>query len=307
MRTFQSTTADNTTDLVNYWGSLSQNTSPSNLTLGKGMINDAHQYLLQKYFFNETSFTIPTVSGQQEYDFPYNYSILKDLTVTVGQLRWTPQVILTREQWDQVNLLPYTSDIPQYFFIYAGKVQIFPIPSTTGNTITFNYKFRVPNISIPDYATGTAAVINGLRTVTGTGTSWMTPFVQLAGSVFSRNIWINFPYPNGDGNWYQVLSIESATSLTLASPYQGATATLIPFRMGQTPALLEDFQDLLVYRPLTIYFATIQPNEVKLAEFTKLYNDGIEAMDNYVGEKVINVNLGLNPLPTNPNLFLYKQ
>jgi hypothetical protein len=311
MRTFQSTilsgdTEVRPTDLVNYYCDLSQNNSQKNINLAKSMIVDAHRYLLQKYYFNETSFSIQTVSGQQGYKFPYNYSTLKDLTITVGQLRWVPEVILTREQWDQVNFLPYTSDIPQYIFIYNGEVQIFPIPSTTGNTITFNYKFRVPDLSLADYSTGTAAVTNGSTTVTGTGTSWLTPFLQTAGSVFARNIWMQFKYPNGDGNWYQVLSIESGTSLTLAAAYQGPTATAINFVMGQTPAILEDFQDLLVYRPLTIYFSTIQKDPVKLEEFQGLYDKGIEAMDNYVGEKVLDVDLGLNPQPTNPNLFIYK-
>ncbi len=117
---------------------------------------------------------------------------------------------------------------------------------------------------------------------------------------------MQFPYPGGDGNWYQVLSIESATSLTLASAYQGQTTAATTFRLGQTPAILEDFHDLLVYRPLTIYFSTIQSNPQKFEEYTKLYDDGIQMLDNYAGEKVVNVDLGGRPQPINPNLFIYK-
>lgn len=306
MRSFQSTNINTPTDLVHYWGSLTQNTSQENLTLGKTMIQDAYRYLLQKYYFNETSYSIQTVSNQQKYKFPYNYSILKDLTITVGQLRFTPKVILTREQWDNVNFLPYTADIPQYIFIYDGNVEIFPIPSTTGNTITFNYKFRVPDLSMQDYSTGTVNVTNGSPTVTGTSMTWITNYLPSAGSVLKMNLWIRLPRPKGDNEWYQVLSIDSETSLTLVQPYQGITTTNAPYTIGQMPVILEDFHDLLVYRPLTIYFSTIQPNPAKQSEFQSKYNDGIEMMDNYVGEKVLNVNLSVTPQPINPNLFIYK-
>jgi len=306
MRSFQSINIDTPTDLVHYWGSLTQNTSQENLTLGKTMIQDSYRYLLQKYYFNETSYSIQTVSNQQKYKFPYNYSILKDLTITVGQLRFTPKVILTREQWDETNFLPYTSDIPQYIFIYDGNVEIFPIPSTTGNTITFNYKFRVPDLSMQDYSTGTVNVTNGSSTVTGTSMTWITNYLPSAGAVVKMNLWIRLPRPKGDNEWYQVASIDSETSLTLVQPYQGISTTNAPYSIGQMPIILEDFHDLIVYRPLTIYFSTIQPNPSKQAEFQSKYNDGIESMDNYVGEKVLNVNLSLNPQPINPNLFIYK-
>lgn len=306
MRSFNTNDLTKTTDLVQYFGSLSQNTKSDNIELGKGMIQDAYKYLLQKYYFNETSYTITTVSGQQAYKFPFNYSILKDLTITVGQLKWTPNVILTRQQWDEVNFLPYSSDIPQYIFIYNNQVEIFPIPSTTGNTITFNYKFRVPDLSLNDYSTGTLSFTNNSTTVTGSGTAWLTTYLPAAGSVLAMNLWVRVPIPKGDNNWYQILSIESDTSMTLAQPYQGGSTSGASYTIGQMPIILEDFQDLLVYRPLTIYFSTIQPNKDKLTKFEDLLAEGIAAMDNYVGEKVLSVDLGVTPQPTNPNLFLYK-
>lgn len=307
MRSFS--TSDVTTNpesLLGYYLSTTQNTSPENIALGKTLINDENRNILQKYFFNETSYTISTVSGQQGYVFPYNYSILKDITVTVGQLRWTPNIILTRTQWDQVNLLPYTSDIPQYFFIYDNKIEIFPIPSTTGNTITFNYKFRVPELSLIDYKDGTANFENGSRIVKGNGTLWQNNYLPGPGSVLNINLWIRPPYPAGDNNWYQVLSIESDSSLTLVSPYQGQSVSSASYSIGQMPVLLEDFHDLLVFKALTTYFSTIQQNATKHDNFEERYNMGIKKMDNYVGEKVVNVDLGTTPQPINPNLFIYK-
>lgn len=283
--------------------SLSTNTSSANDTLGGQLINDAHKYLLQKYFFNESSYSISTVSQQQTYDLPYNYSKLKTLTITVGNLRWNPKEIFTRQEWDDLNVFPYYSDIPNNFFIYNNKINIWPIPSTTGNTIGFNYKIRVPDLSLSDYSTGTVTATNGSTTITGNLTSWLTAFSPTASNVRNVNLWIRLPLPSGDGNWYQIQSINSATQLTLVQSYQGTTVAGASYTIGQMPLLLEDFQDLLTYRPLMIYYSSVQPNEKKYLEFKTLYEDGIKLADEYVGTKALNVNLSSNFNSINPNLF----
>lgn len=158
MRSFQSSASPTgaPTDLVNYYGALSQNTKADNLALGGTMINDEHKKLLQDYFFNEKSFSITTVAGQEAYPLPYNYSKLKTGTLTIGNLRWNPREILSRRDWDDLKtIVNYQSDIPNNFFIYNGMFNLWPVPSSTGNTITFNYKIRVPDLSFVDYVTGT--------------------------------------------------------------------------------------------------------------------------------------------------------
>lgn len=296
------------TTLSNYYVSLSQNSSTENVTLGKQMINDAHRYLLQKYFNNENTYLDATVANQQGYNVPPNYSKMKDVTITLGAngLKYTPKEVLTRIEWDNINMLPYTSDIPYYYFIYNNVVNIFPIPSSTGNVITFNYKIRVPDLTLDDYSTGTVSVTNDGTTVTGSGTSWLSQFLPSAGSVINESLWIKFNYPNGDGNWYQISSIASNTSLTLVGPYMGQTASSVTYTIGQIPLLLEDFHDLTVYRPLNIYFSSIRPDPSRASEFKALYNEGIERLDDYSGSKSVNVDLGDNANFVNPNLFYFK-
>ena len=103
MRTFFSGSGGKPTDLLNYATKLSLNESQSNRDLFSTMINDEHKKLLQEYFFNESSFTINTVAGQQFYPLPYNYSKLKTGTITNGNLTWTPTEILSRRAWDLLN------------------------------------------------------------------------------------------------------------------------------------------------------------------------------------------------------------
>lgn len=58
-------------------------------------------------------------------------------------------------------------------------------------------------------STGTIDVTNGSTTVTGTSTAWGTELVGMSMLI--------------DGSWNTVLSVNSATSITLASPYSGPT------------------------------------------------------------------------------------
>lgn len=383
MRTFNSGDVTKPTDLVQYAANLSQNTTSANIALFKSMINDEHKKLLQEYFFNENSFSISTVAGQQGYNLPYNYSKLKTHTLSIGNLKWTPTEILSRRDWDELNTITnYTSDIPNNFFIYNGQMLLWPTPSSANNTITFNYKIRVPDMTFTDYITGTVSVtdtkavlatnnlyggstgyvtatgvattggsgtgctvntvaVNGVitsitinsggtgyqigdtltisggdgtanfyvsnitqsATVTGSGTSWLSNYITTAGNVQNLNLWIRLASPLGDNNWYQIQSIESNTSLTLLNPYQGPTATGASYVIGQMPLLLEDFHDLVIMRPLIIYFSTINPSDPKIAEFTNMRDRGIKMLDEYCGTKSLNVNLARPAVGPNPNLY----
>lgn len=419
------------TTLRNYAGSLSQNTSTENLALFDQLINDSHRRYLEQYFFNEASTTITTISQQQSYDLPFDYSKLKTGTLTIGQLKWNPTEILTRREWDSLNVFPYYADIPNNFYIYANKFNLYPIPSTTGNVITFNYKKRIPDLTFADYTTGTVSATKNSQTITGSGTGWLANYLptalptlttavtstvaqlptytysngtagvgatitmsnagvlqiggvnvvlndvvlikdetgtkaaynglykvttegtstvaavltrntdndqssefvgksvyvsnslvtwaytnltaptigttaitmQVVNSVLNLNLWIKITAPNGDNNWYQISSIESATSLTLYNAYAGGTTTGASYTIGQMPLLLEDYHDILVFDSLVTYFSTIVDNPNKVKEFMSRRDSIKLMMDEYVGTKSLNVNLARPRVGYNPNLF----
>lgn len=374
MRSFNSNNIQQPTDLLQYSVSLSQNVSANNIALFRTMINDSHHYFLEKYFFNERTASIQTVGNQTAYPLPFNYSKLKTGTVTVGDLKWTPTEILSREDWDRLTAFPLYSDIPNNFFIWDGKFNLWPTPSTgstkatysglagtlnagdsisvgstsgliltftsgtmniavngastgtalgtgafttsggasgtissnavtAGNTITFNYQIRVPDLTFGDYATGTVSVTNGSTTVTGLGTSWLATYLASAGSVKNLNLWMQFAPPLGDGNWYQVDSISSATSLTLLNTYQGASSSGMSYAIGQMPLLLEDYHDLLAYRPLAIYFSSIVKDTDKAKLYRELLIEGTERLDSYAGSKALQVNLRGAINTINGNLY----
>lgn len=258
-----------------------------------------------------TATTAIATVGVQAYNIPANVSKLIDNTINVGQLKYTPVPVNTRAEWDLINTLPYTSDIPNYYYIYNGKLEIFPIPSTTGNVMTFNYKTRVADLSFSDYTTGTlqlAGATVGSVNITGLATSWLTGGLFPANTdidYYNLNIKINPPF--GDGVWYPIRRFLTETTLTLNLPIINAPniTAATTYTIGQLPILNEDFHDMLVHGALMVYYSSIVKDDSSFKKFEKLYDDRLELLKAYAGTKQISVDLGDDPQMVNPNLFLY--
>lgn len=258
-----------------------------------------------------TATTSISTLGVQAYSIPANISKIKNDTINVGQLRYQPVQIVSRQEWDTVNFLPYTSDIPEYYFIYNGKLEVYPIPSTTGNVLTFNYQTRVADLSFADYSTGTLAaggMVAGSVNVTGLATSWLTTGLFPSGvdiSYYNLKLKANPPY--GDGIWYPIRMFNSDTSLTLDLPVVNAPniTAATTYTIGQFPLLQEDFHDMLVYGAAKTYYSSIVKDTDRYKEFDALYAERLTLLEAYAGTKSVNVDLGGEPLLTNPNLFIY--
>lgn len=248
--------------------------------------------------------------GVQDYPIPANISKIINDTINVGQLKYQPAPIMTRAEWDLINTLPYTSDIPNYYFIYNGKLSIFPIPSTTGNIVTFNYKTRVADLSFADYSTGTIAVggaVAGDYTITGSSTAWTTATFPISTDIgyYNLNLKINPPY--GDGIFYPIKQFTSATTLELLLPVVNAPNIILntTYTIGQIPLLQEDFHDMLVYGALKTYYSSIVKDKERFQEYDALYQERLTLLEAYAGTKSVNVDLGAEPQMVNPNLFIY--
>jgi len=285
------------TTLRNTFGTLTANTTTANLALGDQLINDSLRYLTTKYFFNERSQVVPggTIAGTQFYDLPYNIKTLLNVYVTVGNIRYQLTEAPNRAFWDSLNFVPYTSDIPQFYYIFNKKCYIFPTPASSSNAITYNYKARLRDLTQADYVTGTVTLTNASSVVTGSVTTFTADMVGR---------WIYATPPTGDGNWYEIGSYTSSTVLGLVNQYQGLTAGSITTLIGEVPLLGEDYQDLPVYRALSIYFTSRNPDPNKATFYTDLYNAGVEALDAEFGSKSWSV--AITPADVevnNPNLF----
>lgn len=280
------------------FGELSKNTSSANLDLGMRYINDSIRILVNKYYFNETSFTTSTVSGQQFYNLPPQCRKVINVTGTVGNVVWVTKDAPDRNYWDILNTIPFNQDFPMFHFIWNKNTQvgIWPTPSSSGNIITVNHQLRNIDLSQADYITGTVAVTNGSATATFTGSTLIPNMV---------NRWLQVPAPTGDNQWYQIQSVNiGASTATLFGNYTGTTVSGASFIIGEVPVLAEDYQDLPLYRALEIYYTSLVPNEAMSKLYKGLYDTGYEQLNSDYGTKTTSVVLTDTDAPLiNPNLF----
>lgn len=294
------------TTLTNDFGTLSQNNTANNIALGAQLINDSLRYLTGKFpIFNERSYTTQTIAQQQFYNLPPQIKNVINCTVKIGGVLWLTKFAANRDYWDSLNVITFYQDFPSFFYTFNGQLGLFPIPATTGNTITINYKIRTTDLSIADVTSSststTISIANDSPTVTASGNAF-TP--SMVGS------WLQIPPTNsfttsGDNMWYQILSVTNATTLVLKNNYTGISVTAGAFTIGQMPILSEDYQDLCLYRALYIYFNSIVPNKSKALLYKGLYDDGYEMLNAEYGEKTTNPVLTDTDAPVyNPNLFV---
>lgn len=169
----------------------------------------ALRYLTGKFYFNERSYTTPTISQQQFYNLPPQVKKLIDVTVSIGSVLWTTKPCPNREYWDSLNVIQFYQDYPSFHFVYNGnQVGIWPNPASSGNPITMNYQIRTTDLSQADYSTGT---ITTPYIITFTGT--------LASGATSATLSSSWALPTG--SYYILFSNNDYRPVTLTN---GSTA-----------------------------------------------------------------------------------
>jgi hypothetical protein len=284
------------------WQSLTGNTTSTNQTLGLTLINDALRYLATKFYFNERTYVVPggTVAQQQAYQLPFNFEQIENLTVLVGGFLWQPKAAASRKHFDMLNLIPYYSDYPQYYYIWNGQVNLWPIPASAASVITINYKIRVKDIALADFNTGTVTATAASTTISHSATGF---YPQMVGQ------WIKLTptssaSTSGDGQWYQIATYNSTSSISLYNAYTGSSVIGAAFTIGDVPILPEDYQDLPMYRALEIYFTSIVPDPNRAKMYKGMYDEGYGWLNDKYSNKEYSPVLTDTDSPVfNPNLF----
>lgn len=225
--------------------------------------------------------------------------------VTVGNYRYSPIEVSTRIAWDKLNEVQVSSNIPTHWFWWDEGVQLFP-RQTTSNVITFNARLKLKDLSLADYTTGTVDIVtNGSTTVTGSGTTWTT---QMAGR------WLQITPSNtansgGDGYWYEIAQVTSATVLVLRKPYGGlslTTGAAAAYTIGQASLIPEPHDFLPIYDALRVYFTSVDPEPNKAKLYTSLYQEGYLQLTRDWGTKIdVVLDRGIDDPPMiNPNFLI---
>ena len=292
------------TQLRTDYGKDTKNTDSANLTYGDGVMNDFHRRLLSKkdWPFLHRLRTATTVADTTFVPLPYDVDLVESVHVTVGSTRYNPRPAGSRKFWDELHYSTYTSDTPEYWFVYNGEIGLWPAPSTSGNTISLNSKIRAVDLNVADYTTGTiTTATNGDQTIVFSGTTLTYPMVGR---------WLRITQDDGtdsgDGVWYEIASITSTTELELVRKYGGTSiaAGSQAFTIGMMPLLPEAYHDLPEIYGAYRYWMK-EKDKGRAESFKDLLMDGVKDLgtayssndlsmvvdDGLEGDNIINPNL----------------
>ena len=253
--------------------------------------------------FLQTTTTASTVAAQQTYTLPGNLARLINVYILVGTVRYTPTEVTSYDDWNRIQAANnIQSDNVTYYFQQGNSIQFWPTPASSSNTIYYEYLQAVKDISIADYTTGTiTTATNGSAAIVGSGTSWSAGMVGKYLRITSTNA-ANV----GDGLWYKIASVGSATTLTLSAVYTGVSiaAGSAAYIIGDVMAIPEKYQTGPVYYAASQYWRKEVDGDSKADRFEQQFNEILTRMKREEGTKgtsvVVDDNTDLSVI--NPNL-----
>ncbi len=282
------------TQLLNEYLVFTKDKTAENQTFGATQLNVSIKARLgeEDWIFLEKVRQYPTIASQQGYYLPADYAQMRTVTVTQGTTVWSLLECPSRQAWDMLNTITYTSDIAEYYYIQNNQVLLYPIPSSNGNTITYNYKKKVPKLNIADYTTGTISITSGDETVTGVGTTFTSAMV-------GRSLMTT------DGLWYEIGTFTDATHLELLTPYLGSTVSGGTYTIGQLSPIPDAYEDMPAFDASTFYF-TMQGGFEKAKGYRELADDLSNKMKSEQGSKSTSPRIrhAGDTSMLNPNLFI---
>lgn len=287
----------------NLYGTLTNDTSTTNLSLGDTLLEQSEREIaaMTTWPFLEQDFSISTVASQQAYNLVPTIDKVLSVSVLVSTFRITPKLAPTLQAWDQIcNTTVTTSNYPQWYFVYNGQISFFPIPSTSStNAITVHARVKPIALSKADYTTGTITTVAAAgTTITGSGTSWTAGMIGDYIRIDASN-----SANKGDNVWYRISGVGSATSITIDRPYQGVAiaAGAATYTIGQASVLPEAYDILPVYKAANQYFTSVQPMPGQADRFEKQYDKGISMLKQSYGSRSGDVLIDTGEIYTNQN------
>lgn len=229
----------------NLYGVWTKSTDANNLLQGDLIANNDYRHIcaMRDWPFLERTRTVLTTAATSFTTLPYDCDQVREISVIpVGStLRYTPRQARDEAFWDDLNLVTFNADIPEWYFVFNGQVGLWPRPSSTGNTIYVTQKCRVIDLAIADITNTTVTTAtNGSPTVVVSG-----GLTALHAGMFLQITYNPGTTNTGDGQWYEIAGV-SGTTVTLVRSYGGTSIVTgsAACTIGQMPLLPEAFHDL---------------------------------------------------------------
>lgn len=264
------------TEQRNLYGELTSGTANvANLDFGQRIMNAETRRLVSKmsdHLLHVTG-TAQAQANIQEYELPNRMKKLRGVTFTIGSDTRYVRKSPNRRHWDTLNTgvaTSYTSDYPEWYYLLNTKVLYWPTPSSGSAVITYDYDKRFIDSTLADYTTGNIlTTTEGSANVVGTSTTWGSAMVGRYLKIEKNNTYAN----DGDGDYYEIKSVSSATALVLQKTYQGHSIVSGSgaYRIGEVSPLPDGFHELPVYRGSEFYYSKNDQNRSQY--FRGLAND----------------------------------
>ncbi len=266
MKTFLQTSTDYTT--------ISNDDSASNLALGKSLINECIHKVLssQDWNFNKSVKSLTSVASQQDYSTPVNCLKVDYVKITANNLIYMPKQIRSWESWNTLNHSVVASDIPQYWYYNSitQKVSIFPVPSSTAQTIEIGFTKKIRDLSVANYTIGSVGATADGVVFTGSGTTFTAQMVGRALQTSGTNT-------ETDGLWFDISGFTDTTHLTVRQSVP-ATVTTASYIIAEMIPFLDGFEGIPLYYALMHYFQFREGDKQKASVYERLYLSGTEEM-----------------------------
>lgn len=293
------------TEAINLYKNLTLNSRTDNATLGDTIMNSEMQILLsaRPWTFLRRFSTASTVASQQSYELPQNSKMIESIAVLSGGFRYTPREVKSRTFWNKLNVQnTTTSTYATWYMIFDGKLYLYPIPSSVA-TIEYTYFTKTPALTRDDYTTGSiVSATNGDATITGTGTTWTSAMVGRFIKIAQSDA-----ITSGDGLYYEIASVTSATVLELKNNYTGTTFTggTTSYNIGQCFELPDGFQEIPVYRAVSQYWTFQVPDANRAAMYKQKADEMESQLIKQFGRDTSGVMIeDMDIEPQNPNLYI---
>ena len=221
-----------------------------------------------------------TVADQESYQIPNGFRKLIDLMIFSGSgassdTIYSPEMIFDPTKWKLVQQYRLgSSDVPYFTYVENTTYKIQPIPASTGNLIRLRGRLQIRDLSIADYTTGTiTSLANGGTAVVGSSTVWTADmagrYIQITETTAAGG---------GDGFWYQIATVPSATTLTLTKPYEGTaiSAATAAYTIGQCSVIPAAYDVGVVQRSSALWWDN-QNDLTRGKVYWMKYDGGMEA------------------------------
>lgn len=232
-----------------------------------------------KWPWLEIEETALTVADQEYVDIPNH--IRRVITArqrngaTVGSVVYPIRLVFDQQKWDAIiAMLLGTSNVPFWGYQRENRLYIQPIPSTSDEQVMLRGRIKLRDLNIADYTTGSVVTATtDSKAIVGTGTTWTTSMAGRYLRITETNA-----ANGGDGYWYRIESVQSATTLTLSKPYQGTSiaAGTAAYTLGQVTYEPETYHMAPIYRAAAQWW-DMKEDMVLSQRYWRLYDGGVEA------------------------------